>query len=422
MTDVVPPRQPLRPFAVTLLSAAAFVALLELPIPGVPPDSPLHALSIGWLGLTPILEGFIAVELVAVAIRRLRPMRESAEGRAGLRWLALALALLIGLYRTYQVLAVVRKFDRFESSSVFSHSVSARLLFAVFLPLGLVTMMALARVIDTVGMGAGYSILIATRAAFGLVRQGFYAVQQVPTELLLRFLLPVGFLAVVAWKMLSWPAYAGSRARYRLPTPGLEPVDQGVVLAFAALQTKLARRFLWPLLPGALGHLWVYRATQVLAVLGLTALFSRLFHRSVTPQDRHALARATRASTLWLLALAVGAWVVQATEKAANLGGSHLYPLIAIVAVGMDLYAEGRGMRRMGRPRVLREFHRLEEADALAAVLGTAGIESVLRGAHHRALYQFFGPFIPVAVLVADNQFDRAKVVALGLERKQDAH
>jgi hypothetical protein len=281
-----------------------------------------------------------------------------------------------------------------------------------------VAVMALARLVDAAGIGAGYSVLIATRAAFGLARQGFHAVQQVPTELLLRFLLPLGILAVGGWKMLSSPPYAGTRARYRLPTPGLEPVDQGVALVFAALQTTTARRFFWPVLPGAVGHRWVYRVVQVITVVGLSALFSRLFHRSVTAQDQKALARAARSSTLWLLALAVGTWFLQAAERAANLGGGHLYALIAITAVGMDLYAETQGTRRMGRVQPVREFHRIENADALAAALGTAGIDCAVRGEHHRALYQFFGPFIPVGVLVAEDQLNRAEAVALDLERE----
>jgi preprotein translocase subunit SecY len=106
--------------------------------------------------------------------------------------------LLIALYKTSQFLDFAQRLKHFGSSSVFLLSeVDLRLLFAVFLPLGVVAMMALARLVDAAGIGAGYSILVATRAAFRFARQGFYAVQQVPTELLLRFLLPLGILAVV---------------------------------------------------------------------------------------------------------------------------------------------------------------------------------------------------------------------------------
>jgi len=37
---------------------------------------------------------------------------------------------------------------------------------------------------------------------------------------------------------------------------------------------------------------------------------------------------------------------------------------------------------------------------------------------HHRALYQFFGPFMPVGVLVAEEQLNRAEGMALDLERE----
>ncbi len=91
--------------------------------------------------------------------------------------------------------------------------------------------------------------------------------------------------------------------------------------------------------------------------------------------------------------------------------------LVALVAVGMDLARELRAVVRSGRQRALRVVHRLEDADALSAALGTAGIDSALRGAHHRALYQFFAPFIPVGVLVAEADAERAEVVAAEHER-----
>lgn len=408
MTDQTPRDRPLSPIAVTLLAAAAFVALIELPIPGLPRESPLRVISIGAVGLTPILQGFIAAELVAVAIGRLQPMRDISAGRARLRLLALTLAILIALYRTHEILGIARPLARFDP----------QLLLAIFLPLGVVAMMLLARLIDVAGIGAGYSILIATQAAAALALQGFHAVQQVQTELLLRFLLPLGLFSLIGWKMLSWPPYAGNLLSYRLPTPGLLTVDYGVVLAFAALQSRVARRFFWPFLPTAIKHASVYRVVQVLIVVGLSALFSWLFHRAPTAQDRHALRRSARASTLWLLVLTVGTWLVQATAKAANLRGDHLYSLIAIIAVGLDLRAEARVKLRAKRPRVLRELPRLADADALAALLRSAGIECALRGAHHRALYQFFGPFIPVGVLVPGDRFDQADAVALDFDRE----
>ncbi len=157
---------------------------------------------------------------------------------------------------------------------------------------------------------------------------------------------------------------------------------------------------------------------QFLITLALCRLFSRLFHRPATNEDRAALARATRASTLWLAGLTVGSWIVYGSSEAAGgAAGGDVFSLVALIAVGMDLARELRAALRGGRQRALRVVHRLEDADALSAALGAAGIDSALRGAHHRALWHFFAPFIPVSVLVAEADAERAEVVAVEHER-----
>lgn len=412
VTDEMPSLVPLRPIAVTLLACAAFIALLQFPIPGLPAHSPLDALRVGSLGITPILEGFILVELVAVAIPGLRRLRTTAEGQALLRRQALTVALLIVAFQTFGIMRYAQSLKELDSASILRPGAAdPRLSLGVFLPLGVGAIVALASLIDTAGIGAGYSLLIATGSGFLLVGGLLQAMQQTSTESFLRFLLPLAIFGVAAWKMLATAPYRGSRARYRLPTPGLEPVHYGVLIAFAALQTNLAGGILWPLVPKGVERVWAWRAVQLLATLGWCTLLSRVQHRAATQPDQDALARAGRASTLWLAALTIGTWFV---DDAATGGraGVDVFALVALIAVGMDLRGELKATWRLGRQRVLRELHRLEDADALSAALGAAGIESALRGAHHRALYQFFAPFIPIGVLVAERDLERATVVA----------
>jgi SecY translocase len=408
---------PALPIAVTVLACAAFLALVCIPIPGLPPDASAFApqFTFGSLGLSPIFAAFILVELVAVAVPSLRPLRDNAEGRIRLRRIALQLALLFAVAQAFGMVRYAQSVGLFAPRALSRPAaVDFRLSIAISLPLGVLAMVALAALIDVAGVGVGYSLLIASGWAFFFGQELLRAARSAPTEMLLRFLLPLGIFAVASWRMLAARPYSATRARYRLPAPGLEPVHQGVVLAFVMLQTDAARRFFWPLMPASVDRGWVWRAMQILLTIGFCALLTRLFHRPATPEDRAALARATRASTLWLAGLTMGSWLVDDAARGVGSGaGSAVFSVVALIAVGMDLALE----LRTGRQRAVRVLHRLEHADALAAALRSAGIEPALRGAHHRALYHFFAPFIPVSVLVPERDFERAEVVALDHER-----
>lgn len=405
---------PALPIAITLAVCAAYVGLQWIPLPG----QRAEPLTFATLGMKPILGAFILVELVAAAVPGLRPLRSSAEGRTRLRRTALGVAVLLALLQTYGVLRYARAAHLFaEPSVLYRPLIEPWAAFSGALFLGVIAVMALARLIDVAGVGVGYSLLIAAGIVASAAQSVAEALRQsAPLDLLSLFLLLGAFLTA-AWRMLATAPRAGSRARYRLPTSGLEPVHQGVLIAAIVLGTDTARAFFWPLVPKVLEPLWVMRALQLLFTITLCGVFSRVFHRPATDEDRSALARTTLASMLWLAGLTAGSWFVEGAFTAAGVPGVDALLLVALVAVGMDLARELRAVVRSGRQRALRVVHRLEDADALSAALGTAGIDSALRGAHHRALYQFFAPFIPVGVLVAEADAERAEVVAAEHER-----
>ena len=82
--------------AITVLACAAFLALEFVPLPGLAAHFAKHgAINAGALGLTPILAAFVLVELVAVLVPALRPLRLSAEGRLRLARIAIGLAFAI---------------------------------------------------------------------------------------------------------------------------------------------------------------------------------------------------------------------------------------------------------------------------------------------------------------------------------------
>jgi hypothetical protein len=400
--------------AVTLAACAGYWLLAQLSLPGLSPrlaGRPEAATSFGALGLTPVLSGFILVEVAALIAPWLRPRRHTPEGRARLARAAMVLALVIA---GVQALGVVRYLAASrllaERSVLHGGGVDPRLLVWFSLLLGVVAVLALARLIDVAGIGVGFSVLLGFHIALA------YAM---PVRLVLSYEDPrpqaiflLALFVAAAWRMLASKPAEGSGALYRLPTPGVEPVHYGTLIVGLALWSSASRPFLRSLLPEALPQLWAERGLTLLATFALCPWFSRLFHRASTPEERASLRRATRASTVWLLALTAVSWAV--TDAFTSQGTSNLdpFPLIALVALGLDLARELRAHAARGPQRALRVVHRLEEADALAAVLGAAGIEPTLRGACHRSLFQLFGPFIPVSVMVAEADLEKAEPIA----------
>jgi hypothetical protein len=87
----------------------------------------------------------------------------------------------------------------------------------------------------------------------------------------------------------------------------------------------------------------------------------------------------------------------------------------------MDVVVEIRAHVNYGSLRALRVVNTLDDSDSLCAELEAAGIPTTLRGAHHRALYHFFAPFIPISVLVPATEAERAEFVALEYGRTRSA-
>lgn len=409
---------PARAVLVTLGACGAFVALGFIPVRGasaMPAGKPLF--TFGSLGLRPVIAAFILVELAAVAIPGLRPLRKTAEGRARLAATSSMLAVAVAALQAYGILRYAGAVHLFDQASVFRpQSFDPRVVVPASLIGGVLMTMMLARVIDVAGIGAGYSMLLAAAIGTSVLDAFVKLVRETDTEPLLRYVLVLAIFAAAAFRMLAAKPVAG---RYRLPVSGLEPVHQGVMFAVVALQSGFARSFFWPWVPASIAAEWVYRGAQILLTFFLCTVFARLFHRSPHPDDAAALEKATLASTLWLLGLTAGTWIV---ERVANVPLTiDAFVVVALIAVGMDLFVEIRARIERGSQRVLRVFHRLEDADSLCGALATAEIDAALRGARHRALYQFFAPFIPISVLVAEADAERAEVVTVEHARALEA-
>jgi hypothetical protein len=406
------------PLAVTLLACAAYAGLAFVPLPGLPPEVQTlpvpGVLSVGAIGAVPIVSGFILVEIIAALVPALRPLRGTAQGRTQLRRAAHLVALPLALVQIYAVVEELRRARVGDLPAVPSVTPSPLLLTAAALLFGVLMARVLAKLIDVAGVGAGYSLLIASSSSVSVVR----ALYDMRSDLLendpLRQFLPLALFFGVALRMLTIAPYAGIHARYRLPLSGLMPVHLRFLLAAVGLRPYLAQTWVRLLLPAGTKTIWPGRALELMIALLLCLLWSKLFHRACADEDRAAWRRALNATAIWIVALFAISWWTVFDASSLN---ARLFSAVAMVAAVLDLSRELR-FRRKGRLRAIRVVHELDTADQLAAVLREAGIDAELRGAHHRALYQFFGPFIPVSVLVAESDVPLAEPVLAAHESR----
>jgi hypothetical protein len=78
-------------------------------------------------------------------------------------------------------------------------------------------------------------------------------------------------------------------------------------------------------------------------------------------------------------------------------------------AIALDLVAEWRAHRRRDDLVAAWPIHRVQLVDLAVRALRSAGIEVHARGLHHRTMLFFFGPFIPVLLMVPRDEAERAR-------------
>jgi hypothetical protein len=130
---------------------------------------------------------------------------------------------------------------------------------------------------------------------------------------------------------------------------------------------------------------------QVALLVVLTFSLSHLFTAGESDERRAALPRAVAHSLVYLLLMEVVLVEVPAVD---------LLGLVTAAAVGMDLVLELRFHAAHGELVAIRRVQKPDRADDLVDRLRTHGMPAVAQGAYHRTLLQFFGPFVPVDVLV----------------------
>ncbi len=412
--------------------SAGFVALIILLVPVVP--LPLVEFPRGWaapglldlfqwmapalgafgLGVMPFIYGFALWELVALVVPGWRSRRHGdPAARAQIEKGAVAVSLLVAVGQAYVNTHWLVSVDALPAEAL-----AAALVMLSFVA-GSVALFFLTRLQSQFGLGNGFSLL-ALLVVIDEVRElaALWPRAESGAIAPMHVVLAWGSVAVLVGAT-SFVLRAHLRphgkggARLGSPASGLDPlITSGAVMVWATM-----------LVPGLLD---APASTAWWGRLGLTVplcfVFTALYNRpsrlvAVQTATGSPLERSVAARDMWAAAaravLFFGLLLVAERLVQALSGGLYSPDTIALVvatAVLLDLAREWRA--HAGRDLVpVWEIHQVYAVDPALAALAGAGIDAHARSAFHRTLLQFFGPLVPVAVLVPRAQVDAALAV-----------
>ncbi|MBI3072071.1 MAG: hypothetical protein HYY84_08105 [Deltaproteobacteria bacterium] len=416
-----------RRLAVTVAAPIAvfFSDFVQIPIPR-DDRYPFQIPSLGVfeLGLVPIIAAFIIVELVALAIPRLRPLRiGGTAARARLaRW-----SLVVGL-----VLAGVQAFSLTYAAGIYG--LRNHLIFGGLMIAGTAVLVLTAKLVSRFGLGNGFSVVLVSGVVVDLARQLTVLIRDVSDGFVTAMGAGFAVLIVAAFGVATarllrrgGKGRASSNVVLRLPLCGVAPVLEAASLA--AVFSTLANfgvdtsRIAAALTPGSPAYFWWLAAG--IAVFGTA--YALLFHRignvtrvfrqlgrvsddaGFTNELRLARWRGVVTSCAFLFAYIV---VAQFPFGNWSLPGRALFQIgsaIILPAVVLDLIDEWRARRAHGELASVWPEHRLYAVDPIVESLRSANISAFPRGVYHRTLLQFFGPVIPVDIMVPSQRVTDAR-------------
>jgi preprotein translocase subunit SecY len=449
--DAVPApegRTPTGRLLITLLAAAVPFGLTWIPLPGLDLDvlgtlaggmSDTRAtFSLAALGLTSVIGMFQLVELVALAVPRLRPMRISGPlPRTRLNVIALALAALSCTLQAYFICIWLEGAGySYGQEVVHDYGWGFRVPAMASLVTGVFVMLGAALIVSRRGLGAGFAALLGGSMLTSWLQDVWLMIQRLQMGELpfISLLLWIGAYGVLA-AATAWVLRAPTRWRQadedpvvRLPTSGLVPIIwASSVLMVPTLAANLGfylepfsgwlERFSQLIVPGET----IYVVAQLALVVGFGVAFSQLFYRpdlvaattgGGEEAHRSLVWQRTVTSVGYLAGLVLGAHMVN------RLIGVTVNLILGVyvTAAALDIKAEWRARQASKAPLVkIWELHRIYAVEPVRRALEGEGITACFRGLNFRSLLYFFGPYVPVDVMVPAPRAEQAYELVLQL-------
>jgi len=425
------PALPWRPLLVSLGGLAAILLLGWVQVPLVNRD--MHSVLLGVsheirgqvpllrLGIGPLVAGFLLVELAALAVPGWRAWRLNGfEGRERLRAAALLLALGLTALQAFSLVQLM-KANRFIGHDTLTFLGTWTALMA-----GVWILLALMRLIERLGLGSGFSVVLVGVLASEALRAAArnpLVFRGTPTRLMVLTLLLV-ILALAFRREAGVLGQPTLRRELPFPACGLQPafLPLFAMTLFTALRLGLGA-FSLPLVRDPFAGLVGLMDSPVflgVALLVSVPLFTLLFNwpghvaeawnrRQPGQEAAHlgeawgAVVRSMLPSAGFLVCLLVLRSLLLRERDAMDLVG-----LVLLVAIGTDLLREWSFRIRQGVLVSAWPLHRVHALGPALETLREAGIPAFARGLHHRSLLQFFGPMVPVDILVPEGRVEEA--------------
>lgn len=357
--------------------------------------------SVGALGMHPFVSAFITVEIVAVLVPRWRPLRNgSAKGR---RQLVRASLITTFVLVCFQATAISQSMQEIVSVSMGS-------VFAAYV-VWTAALLGLAHWAERFGALGGIQNLILAEIAFSLVKGGVGAEwAELGPEVL--FQLAVFFLAlpVLAGRKWATPVSAEKGST-------LFPWFVGGIIPLTFATSALA----WPSVAEnfvdeqspvreATGLLLAYPWWTLGVLVGALYLFAPAFYRRSSLQalsrllrlgaepvhvEKARYARSRNLSLIYLILVWGASLLVWREGVSIDVWTPFVLAALCLDAVGnLSFWAKHSDTVS------LYQSHRVYRAVRIASALRARGLDVHLSGLRHRSLLHFFGPYVPVRVLV----------------------
>ena len=376
--------------------------------------------SIMALGAQPLFSGYMLVEWIALLLPVWRPLREGGPaGRAKLNQASLIVGMILAVGQAWFLIFA------FERTGVaHAHGAGSRVVTIVILMGATAAQVVLARIVDGEGLGSGLTILVLAGGIpqiIGPIGRAFTAALTgvIPFSALLSGAFGVALLAGATLWMFSPYCLPKDEtephpALISRPACGLAPLT--VVPAIMLLVTILPRlsHSSATLRSQAPDYARVTMAFTIAAAIPCAFLFNRPGRiveawKALWPNPPEGIPglKAVILESILFIALAVGVqgWLMQRLGVARVLNAATI---ILVTGVICDLLREWRASETDADLTRIWEIHQVYAVAPAMRLLEAEGIPAFARGLRLRSLLQFFGPYVPVQILVPAGQAQAA--------------
>ncbi len=387
------------------------------------------SISLLLIGLVPIIVAFMLVEIIAMILPKLRAYRHGGfQGRAKLQRAALMLAMGLIVLNAFQRVRFARSVDMIGDDAITFFLTSTALILGSSALLGLMTL------VERHGLGNGFSVVLAGTLVTEIIPRswlGGHAAKTGNPEHLVGGLILLILLPVLIFSQRPKPVSESESMPRSLPVPtsGLQPLalPASILGVLNAAVSLLGTDGLIRLKATASSFLNTASMAGFVSVALLCILFSLLFNRHyhvmepwarLFPDQKEEMSsRAWRMFGAGLLYTLVFLLVLTFLQILLNQEskGLDLVVLVTLAFIGMDLVKEWRFRNAFGSMVSLWPLHRVHAVGPVVVGLRGAAIPVFTKGLHHRSLMHFFGPLVPIEILVPADRAEEALPIVKGL-------